>query len=436
MSGTVRTRRQLSALTLGKIFVALSLVAAALLFQKAHLAAALRPGDTIEIQFSEAHRLRDDISDVKMSGVEIGVVRSVKRDGDLTTVKVKVDGDTLKAMGTAPSATIRPATMLGGNYYVDIEPGGRRGEFSGTIPMDRTHLPVELDGVASAFPSASRDGVRTSTKALDETLESGGKESLRALIKAAPPTLNSTTQVLLGLQGTQPKRDLATLVSAGENVSTVLSSQNAHLADIVEDLDTTANILEARRVDLAETSRTMPRTLDETVTMLDSLDGVLTSLEDTAEPARPAVHELAKLLKNADPVLARARPVVADLRTVLHDARPLVDTLIPTSRDLDATVNNLQGDVLDRVNGPILTRLGSNWHGKKGTLYEGGGADRPLYKETGYMLSNLAQANLMDANGSTISFLPGVGVDSLPAIPGLSLTDLFGLLNQMPGGAQ
>ena len=142
------------------------------------------------------------------------------------------------------------------------------------------------------------------------------------------------------------------------------------------------------------------------------------------------------MLKNADPVLARARPVVADLRVVLRDARPLVDTLVPTSRDLDATVRNLQGPVLERVNGPILDRLGSSWQGKDGTLYEGGGADRPLYKETGYMFSNLAQANSMDANGSGIAFLPGVGLNSLPAIPGIGIPDLFGLIAQLPGGAQ
>jgi len=195
----------------------------------------------------------------------------------------------------------------------------------------------------------------------------------------------------------------------------VLSSENVRLGPTVEDLATTADVLDARRHDLAEAARTMPAALDETSTLLESLDEVLTSLEATADPARPSVRELARLLEHANPVLARARPVVADLRGVLRDARPLVTTLIPISQDLDATIANLHGPVLDRINGPVLDQLTSGWHGTG--EYDGGGADRPLYKETGYMFANLAQANMMDENGSMISFLPGVGPGSLAGLP-------------------
>lgn len=421
------SKPRLSALSLGRIFVAVAAVSGALLFQKAQLSAMLRPGDTVEIQFSEAHRLRTAVSDVKMSGVDIGVVRSVEDEDGLTTVTVKVDDDTRAAIGTAPTARVRPTTLLGGNYYVEIVPGGRRGEFEGTIPVERTELPVELDGVASAFPADARTGVRSSTKALDSTLDEGGTRALRELLESAPGTLRSTDEVLRALQGTSPRTDLASLVEGGENVSTVLSSQNARLADTVDGLATTARVLDARRNDIAEAARTMPASLDETATLLDSLDGVLASLEATADPARPSVRELARLLDHADPVLGRARPVVRDLRGVLRDARPLVTTLIPVSRDLDAAVDNVRGPVLDRVNGPILDQLTSSWHGTG--AYEGGGADRPLYKETGYMFANLTQANMMDENGSMISFLPGMGPSSLAGQP-IRLDQLLLALNK------
>lgn len=413
MSGTRKPR--LSALSLGRIFVAVAAVSGALLFQKAQLAAMLRPGDTVQIQFSEAHRLRTSVSDVKMSGVDIGVVRSVEDEDGVTTVTVKVDDDTREAMGTAPTARVRPTTLLGGNYYVEIVPGGRRGTFEGTIPVERTELPVELDGVASAFPADARTGVRSSTKALDRTLDEGGTRALRDLLESAPGTLRSTDEVLAALQGTSPRTDLADLVAGGENASTVLSSENARLAATVDGLASTARVLEARRHDIAEAARTMPASLDETATLLDSLDGVLVSLEATADPARPSVRELARLLDHADPVLGRARPVVGDLRGVLRDARPLVTTLVPISRDLDAAVDNVRGPVLDRVNGPVIDQLTSSWHGTG--EYEGGGADRPLYKETGYMFANLTQANMMDENGSMISFLPGMGPGSLGGLP-------------------
>jgi phospholipid/cholesterol/gamma-HCH transport system substrate-binding protein len=412
-----------TALQLGKIFVGLAAVAAAALFQKADLTAMMRSGETFDIHFTEAHRLRSSVSEVKIAGVAIGIVRSVEREDDgTTTVAVKVDDDVLDTMGSAPSARVRPATLLGGNYYVEIVPGGRRGEFSGSIPLERTSLPVELDGLASAFPARAREGVRTSTAALDETFDSQGSRALRALVRSAPGTLDSTAQVLRGLQGTQPRRDLRALVTGLENASRVFSSENAHLGAMVDDLATTAGVLEARRVDLARTARSMPGSLDATATMLTRLDGVLSSLEATAEPAQPAVRELARLLQHADPVLARARPVVRDLRGVLRDALPLVRDLVPMAREFHGSLENVRGPVLARVNGPISSQILTPWHGTG--EYAGGGADRPLYKEIGYMMSNLAAANMMDPYGSMISFLPGAGPGSLSGLP-FSLEQFF-----------
>jgi phospholipid/cholesterol/gamma-HCH transport system substrate-binding protein len=418
-----RTKRQVTALQLGKIFVAVAAVAAVALFQKADLAAMLRSGETLEIQFAEAHRLRPSVSEVKIAGVGVGVVRSVEREDDgTTTVSVKVDDDVIDTMGSAPSARIRPATLLGGNYYVEIVPGGRRGDFSGTIPLERTSLPVELDGVARAFPTPSREGAQASTKALDKTLGRGGSKSLRALLRSAPQTLADTDDVLRGLQGTRPHLDLRNLVSGVESSSRVFSDQNARLGRMVDDLATTAELLEGRRTELAEVAATMPGSLDETSRLLDRLDGVLDSLESTAEPARPSVRELAQVLEDADPVLARARPIVRDLRGVLDDARPLMSQLVPISSDFSQTVANVRGPVLDRVNGPIIDQVLSPWHGTG--EYAGGGADRPLYKELGYMFANLSAANMMDANGGMISFLPGAGAGSLSGLP-FSLEELL-----------
>lgn len=417
MSATTRRLGNLSALTLGKIFVTVAALAAVALFQKADIAAMLRSGETIDIHFAEAHRLRESVSKVKIAGVDIGIVRSVERRGDGTTaVSVKVDDDVLDAMGTAPSAKVRPATLLGGNYYVEIIPGGRNGEFTGDIPMKRTSLPVELDGVASAFPYKAREGVRSSVKALNGTLRPTGSESLQDLMQVAPTALGPMAGVLKGLQGTKPNRDLRTLVSGVDSTSTVLSSENSRLAGSIEDFATTVRVLEARRKDLARTTATMPETLDQTSTMLNRLDGVLTSLEDTAEPATPSVRALSRLLERGDPVFAKARPIVHDLRSVLRDARPVVDDLAPISKDLHTSVDRLNGPVLDRVNGPILDTLMSPWSGSGD--YAGGGADRPLYKETGYMLANLAAANMADGNGAMISFLPGSGAGSVSGLPG------------------
>ena len=412
-----------SPLVLGRVFVTVAAVAAVLLFQKADILAALRSGETVEISFSEAHRLRPSVSEVKVAGVAVGIVRSVERQDDgSTTVKVKLDDEALAAIGTAPSAQIRPTTMLGGNYYVEIVPGGRRGDFAGTIPATRTSLPVEFDGVTRVFPAEARKGVRTGVQGLDGALDKRGSKALRDLVGSAPDTLDPLAEVLRGLQGTRPQRDLARLVAGVESTSRILSSEQSKLGPLLLDLEATSRVLEARRGDLTRTTATMPGTLDETDLMLGRLDSVLTTLEDTAGPARPAVRELDRMLKVADPVLTKARPVVRELRGVLRDARPTVEDLVPISRDLESSIGNVRGPVLDRANGPILGQLMSSWHGSG--RYAGGGADRELYKELGYMFSNLAAANMMDRNGSMISFFPGMGPGSLAGLP-FSLEQIF-----------
>ncbi|TXL60701.1 MlaD family protein [Aeromicrobium terrae] len=416
-------RRRLSTLHWGTIFVGLSLIAGIALFQKQAIITAVKPGDTITVEFTDAHRLRAFVSDAKIAGVDIGVVKSVHRNDDgITEVRLEVEGDSLDAMGKSPSARIRPATLLGGNYYVDIVPGGLRGRFHGTIPHSRTNLPVELDAVAAAMPEGAREGIRSSVSDLDDTLDTKGSKALRKLVSDAPDTLEPATGAMTAMQGTRPKTDLRKLVGGLESTARVLAAKDHQLDGIVTDLASTSSVLAARRDDLRTSTRVMPETLDETIGMMQDLRGTLDNLKRTAGPARDSVQELDDLLENLGPVAEEARPVVASLRTVLTDANPVMKNLVPTTQDLTGTVDNLRGPVLDRVNGPIMKTVKSPWHGTGD--YAGGGADRPFYKELAYMVSNLAQANMMDNNGSAISFMPGVGPGSLAGLP-ISLEQLF-----------
>ncbi|WP_375001813.1 MlaD family protein [Aeromicrobium sp. CTD01-1L150] len=433
-AGTRRTRRpQLSSLNLGLAFVLISLLAAVALFEKQAILTTLRSGETITVQFDEAHRLRDAVSEAKIAGVGIGVVKDVRQDDDgLTEVRLKVDRESLDAMGTTPSAAIRPTTLLGGNYYVEIKPGGRRGTFSGTIPTQRTQLPVEMDAVAAALPEDARQGVRSSVSDLDGALDAEGSRALRDLVTEAPDTLEPMAGALDALQGTRPDSDLRTAVDGLESTSRILSAKQGQLDGIVKDLGRVSAVLSTRRDDMATATARLPGTLDDADTMLTSLDGTLDQLHETAGPARPAVQELDEVLEDLDPVVEKARPVVTDLKGVLEDARPAVEDLVPTSRNLTGTFDDLDGAVLDRVNGPIMSTVLSPWHGEG--RYEGGGADRPFYQELAYMASNLAQANLADENGSAVSFFPGVGAGSVAGLP-VSLEQFFQQIAS-PNGAQ
>lgn len=412
-----------SALRLGVAFIVVALIAGVALFQKNKLLTMLDPGETITVEFAAAHQLREYVSDAKIAGVPVGVVTSVRRaESGVTEVKAKVDGEELDKLGTAPSAKIRPTTLLGGNYYLDLRPGGQRGRFDGTIPAKRTALPTELGDVASALQPDARKGVRSSIRDLDDTLRQGGTKQLKELARRAPDTLDPAAGVFNAVRGTRPKTDLPKLVSGLEASSRALADQHGQLSGIVGDLATTSGILDRRARDIAAAIEGMPETLRAADDGLRRLDGTLTKLADTAGPARPAVRELGSTLERLDPVLVEARPVVNDLREVLAQARPLVSDLNPTSRKLRSTVEDLRGPVLERVNGPILDTLNSPWQGTG--RYAGSGSKRPLYQELAHLAATADRATMVDENGSMLNFHAGFGPGSVAGLP-ISLEQMF-----------
>jgi phospholipid/cholesterol/gamma-HCH transport system substrate-binding protein len=422
----------MSELRLGTIFVMVALLAGIALFQKQRVVTSLSPGEKISAEFAANHRLNAFKAAVKIAGVPIGSVTTIERtDTGGTRMEFKVKRSSLELMGTAPSASIRPTTLLGGNYYVDIVPGGRRGEFHGTIPTERTSLPVELDNIAAALNAPARAGVRSSVSDLGGTLDADGRKALQDLSAHSPKTLKPAAGAFEAMRGTDPGVDLPRFVRGFESTSRVLSEQNGQLDSSVRSLAKATAVLDARRSDLRTTLDGMPETLDSTDEMLGKLRKTLHTLEDTSDDIRPSVTALDDTLDDLDPVLVNARPVIRDLRVVARDLRPVLDDLTPIADDLTVALDNLHGPVLNRVNGEILPALNSGWTGQG--PWQGTSGDHPLYQEIAYTLSNLTQANMADANGGMVSFQAGIGAGSLAGLP-FSGEQLLQALMQSAGG--
>jgi phospholipid/cholesterol/gamma-HCH transport system substrate-binding protein len=408
--------RNISELRLGTIFVIVAVLAGALLFQKQRVMTSIAPGETISADFAANHGIHAFKARVKIAGVPIGSVTTIKRLGNgHTRMGFKVKKDSLSLMGTAPAAAIRPTTLLGGNYYVDIVPGGRRGAFHGTIPTSRTELPVELDDIAAALNTPAREGLRSTVRDIGGALDTEGQEALQQLSADSPGTLRPAAGAFEASRGTHPGVDLPTFVRGFESTSRVLSEKNGQLDSSVRDLARLTAVLDARRTDMSTSLHGMPETLESTEKMLVKLRKTLHTLEDTSDDIRPSVRELEDVLDDLDPVLVNGRPVIADLRVVARDLRPVLDDLTPIVTDLTASLNNVRGPVLNRLNGQILPALNSGWEGKG--LYAGTSGDHPMYEEIAYTLANLTQANMADANGDMVSFQQGWGPGSVVGLP-------------------
>lgn len=427
---------------LGLIVVVIAALVGTALFSRAQILTTLRPGDVIAVEFPEQYQLKSYLTKVKVAGVPVGTVVDVDRTGRGTAlVDLKVDNGVVDRLGTTPSAAIRPTTLLGGNYYVDLKPGGTPGEPAPQptpdgdvqVPIDRATLPVELEKVAATLQPDAQAGARAATRQLDATLADGGTDALKDLVRTAPHALDPAAGVLSGLQGTRPDRDLPEAVTNLTKTASVLASDRPRLQGIVADLQTTSAVLAARSGDVSSTLDSLPETLRVADVGLDRLDGSLAKVRDTAGPARPVVRELDGVLGRVDPVLAEARPVVNDLRAALVDLRPAVEGLVPASQGLTQVSDDVRGPVLDRVNGPIMDTVRSPFHGSG--IYEGNGADFPFYEALGYAAGNLANtAEYTDQNGATAAFHPGVGPGAVSGTP-LSFEQMTRtLLGQQSGG--
>jgi phospholipid/cholesterol/gamma-HCH transport system substrate-binding protein len=420
-----------TSLRLGLLLLVVSLIGGVVLFNKDRIATTVTPGETFTINFAADNRLVPYHSAVKVSFVQIGVVSGVEQAPDGTAqVTVKVDDGTRAKLGTEPSAVIHPTTLLGGNYFIELVPGGRSDAFTGDIPVQRTKLPVELDKVAAALQPSALQGLQHDVGNLDDTVRNGGQGAIDSLVAHAPAALYPAATVLDAATGTSDT-DLTKLVSGLESASRQLIDKQGQLDAIVGNLSTTTSVLSRRADNLASAIGQMPATLDSTDAGLARLQITLDKLKNTADPARPVATGLTTALNHADPVLAKAQPVVNQLKDLLVQARPLVEDLVPASQQTSALLNDVRGPVLDRLNGPVKGFLLAPYRGVG--PYAASTSDKPMYQDVAYMSATLTRAaSMSDRNGPAVSFHVGIGAGSLGGLP-ISLEQMFTRLSTLFG---
>jgi phospholipid/cholesterol/gamma-HCH transport system substrate-binding protein len=422
-----------STVRIGAVLVTLLVVVGLGLFQKNRISTVFSSGEKVQADFSRDYRLRAYVTKVKIAGVRVGVVTAVEHDVDgATRVTMKVDKGSSVKLRSTPSAAIRPTTLLGGNYYVDLKPGGDPKKFTGVIPATRSTTPVELDRVLEALKPSARESLQRTIPRLDTTLGKKGQREVQELLSSAPDTFKPATPVLQALRGNRPKTDLSVLVKDLGQAARGLTRSHGELEQAIEGLHSTAEVLDRNKRPLADAISSMPDTLRNARSGLKALSSTLDEVDATAEKARPVARELSGLLTRLEPALIAARPLVHDLRPALRDIRPVVSGLVPSAKLATGILDDVDGGTLERLNGPIMTTLRSPFTGTG--VYAGGGNSTPLYKELGNLIAGMNNAGRMtDKNGSTIHFQPGFGIGSVSGTP-ISFEQLIKAL-LYPGGS-
>lgn len=397
--------RTMSPSRIGAVAAALCLIAATLLFFKTQIGVALRSGDTITVDFERDYKVRADVSRVKIAGVPVGVVTGVEPYGDGARMTLKVDDGVTEILGSAPSAAIRPTTILGGNYYLELIPGGDRGKaLSGGIPVERTTVPVELDATIGMLTAPARAAISRDIALLDRTFSGPATPALRRFVQSSPRALRSTSALLRAAAGTTPDRDLTAAVTGLQSVARQLAGEQDAVAANLRGAATLSGTLARRSADIRSSVEQGAPTLRATRAGLVDLSSTLDEVAATSGAALPSVRALTELLRESPADVRAIRPVVADLRPLMEDLDPTLQQAVPAARNLRAVVDDVRSPVIDRFNGPILRTLN--------TPVAGSGS--PLgYEQLAYMFTILNLNSMTtDSNGAMINFQPGVGPDT------------------------
>lgn len=412
LSKAMMRLERVAPMKIGIFLLIATLLAGGLLFQKQKLSTVLSGGDEVQAAFTRDYRLRPYVTEVKVAGIPVGKVTSIEHSGGEAVVTMKIHEEAKEKLRSTPSAAIRPKTLLGGNYYVDLRPGGDPGDVAGVIPASRTTVPVELDRVLEVLKPETRTSLQRTAGRLDRVLDDNGSRALRRVLRTGPQALAPAGRVLTAARGTRPEQDLSSLVTNLETVGRVLGQDKAALASIIDNAGRTSALLARTGPSLGAALESLPPSMRQARTGLSALGGTLDQLESTAGGARPVARELDGLLTELRPALTAVRPVVRDLRPAVRDLRPLLTQLVPSASTATRVLEDVDGAPLERVNGPILDGLLSPF---KGTgEWEGGGSDVPAYKVLAQFITGLSHASKMtDANGATIGFHPGAGLGSL-----------------------
>jgi phospholipid/cholesterol/gamma-HCH transport system substrate-binding protein len=195
-------------------------------------------GDTYYANFSEAGGLKAE-DEVRIAGVRIGKVESIKLDGNHVKVGFKVDSGA--DFGPDTSAAIKVKTILG-QMYLALQPSGSGQMKEGTtIPADRTSSPYD---VVDAF-----SGLAEKAEAIDTDQLAQSFRTLAELTRNTPEEFRAALQGVSALSANVAKRDdqLNTLLKNLHTVAGVLDERDDDLVGLMKDADVLFRAVVARR---------------------------------------------------------------------------------------------------------------------------------------------------------------------------------------------
>ncbi len=370
-------------------------------------------------------------SPVRIAGVNVGQVSSIKREGNYGVVTMEINNVGLP-IHTDATAKLRPRIFLEGNWFIELQPGSPSAPtFSsgGTIPVTHTATPVQLDQVLDALNSDTRANLqeflieygsgltRLPTPAEDAEQEPevrgvNGAQGLNKAYKRGPASLRGGAIVNQATTGTRP-HDLSKLIAGIGKVTAALNVHEQQLGELIGNFNTFFAAFAAQAVPLRATVAELP-------SALKSIDRGLAALDASFQPTREFAHAIIPGVRLTPSTVTATLPWIAQVQASLAPSElggvaQGLEESVPTLAKLEAEQIPLyqQTDLFNKCLTKLIYPAGN-------TKLQDGSSTTGVenYKEFWYSLVGLSGiGQSFDGNGTVDKFLVGNSGQTLRSRP-------------------
>jgi phospholipid/cholesterol/gamma-HCH transport system substrate-binding protein len=414
------------------------------------LAVAIYFGFTKHLPFKHGYRLNAVFasavnikgkSPVRIAGVNVGKVTSIKREGNTGLVSMEIESRGLPIHADA-TAKIRPRIFLEGNWFVDLQPGSPSAQTlpsGSTLPITQTSDPVQLDQVLDALNTETRanlqnfligygDGLTRKPNAQEDAEQDpevrgiSGAEAVNKAYARGPAALRATSVLNQAITGTE-QHDLSKLVASIDKVTSALNVHEQALGELFVNFNTFFSEFAAQSAPLRTTVAELPSSLT-------SIDRGLANLQASFAPTQEFAHAIVPGVRATPAAVTATIPWIEQVRASFASselggvAKGLVQATPSLARlTAEQTPFYKQTESFNKCSTKVLFPAG-NAKLQDGTSSSG----VEDYKEFWYALVGLnGISQSFDGNGAFSRFLLGSGGPTiLSAQTGLQGTSLKG----------
>lgn len=260
-------------------------------------------------------------SPVRIAGVDVGKVTSIKREGKAGLVTMEIENRGLPIHEDA-TLKIRPRIFLEGNWFVELQPGSPSAKVvsSGhTIPITQTADPVQLDQVLDALNTDTRANLQkfliyygealTKQPNAEEDAEQlpsvqglNAAQALNKTYRIAPPALRGGAIINQALTGTE-EHDLSKLIAGIGKFTAALNVHEQQLSELIPNFNTFLSAFAQQATPLRQTVAELPGSLHNIERGLAELDASFGPTKAFAHAIVPGVKLTPETVKATIPWL-------------------------------------------------------------------------------------------------------------------------------------